>query len=107
MERSAQERERARLPREARRAGRPVTVEEPVPPPTDDPPPPRADDAPPPLPPRRVPTARRPAPRRPPRAPRTRHWGRRVFALIALAAIVVALYVINATFQPFHGDATG
>src|SRR4051812_33917026 len=105
MGRSEEERERARLEREARRAGRPVTVEEPVPPPIDDPPPTRADDAPPP--PRRVRTARRPAPRRPPRAPRTRHWGRRVFALIALVAIVVALYVINATFQPFHGDATG
>jgi UPF0755 protein len=106
MERSAEERERARLEREARRAGRPVTVEEPVLPPADDPLPPRADDQP--LrPPRRMPTARRPAPRRPPRAPRTRHWGRRLFALLALAAIVIALYVINATFQPFHGDGTG
>jgi uncharacterized YceG family protein len=50
--------------------------------------------------------SRRPAPRRP-RAPRGRHWGRRILALIALAAIGVALYVINATFQPFHGDGSG
>jgi peptidoglycan lytic transglycosylase G len=49
-----------------------------------------------------------PPPRRPaPRAPKTRHWGRRIFALLALAVIVLALYVINATFQPFHGDGTG
>jgi uncharacterized YceG family protein len=53
--------------------------------------------------PRRVPPPRR----RPPRAPRTRHWGRRIFALLALAVIVLALYTINATFQPFHGDGTG
>jgi UPF0755 protein len=81
-ERSAEERERARAERRARRSG--TALEDP----------PRA--------PRRV-----PPPRRPPRAPRTRHWGRRIFALVALAAIVVALYAINATFQPFHGDGTG
>jgi peptidoglycan lytic transglycosylase G len=58
----------------------------------------------PPLPaPRRVPPPRRPAPR----APKTRHWGRRIFALLALAVIVFALYAINATFQPFHDDGTG
>jgi uncharacterized YceG family protein len=97
MERSAEERERARAEREARRAGRPVVV--------DDPP---VEEAPPPLEsPRRVPTTRRPPPRRPTRAPRTRHWGRRIFALIALIAIGVALYAINATFQPFHGDGSG
>ncbi len=97
-DRSAEERERARAERAARRAGRATTIEDPLPPAPDEPPPPPA---------RRVPTSRRPAPRRPPRAPRTRHWGRRVFALIALAAIVFALYAINATFQPFHGDGTG
>jgi uncharacterized YceG family protein len=30
-----------------------------------------------------------------------------VFALLALVAIGVALYAINATFQPFHGDGSG
>jgi UPF0755 protein len=96
MERSAEERERARLEREARRAGRvggTDTVEEPAPP-VEEPPLPS---------PRRVPPPRRPAPR----APKTRHWGRRIFALLALAVIVLALFVINATFQPFHGDGTG
>jgi peptidoglycan lytic transglycosylase G len=97
MGRSAEDRERARAEREARRAGRPVVV--------DDPP---VEEAPPPLEsPRRVPSARRPPPRRRTRAPRTRHWGRRIVALLALAAIGVALYAINATFQPFHGDGTG
>jgi len=72
------------------------------------PPAPDDDYTPPPPAARRVPTSRRPAPRRPaPRAPRARHWGRRLFALLALAAIVFALYAINATFQPFHGDGTG
>jgi peptidoglycan lytic transglycosylase G len=109
-ERSAEERERARAERAARRAGRPAP---PAPDPRpiaveDDPLPPPAEEEPTPPPPaRRVPAARRPAPRRPPRAPRTRHWGRRLFALLALAAIVFALYAINATFQPFHGDGTG
>ena len=98
MERSAEERERARLEREARRAGRPVTVEEPA-----AAPPPPPPEEPPLAAPRRVPPPRRPAPR----APKTRHWGRRIFALLALAVIVFALYVINATFQPFHGDGTG
>jgi len=34
-------------------------------------------------------------------------WGRRLLALIALAAIGAALYVINATFQPFHDAGSG
>jgi len=58
--------------------------------------------------PRRVPSSRRPIRRRP--APRTRQrgtWGRRIGALVALLAIGVALYLINATFQPFHGSAGG
>src|SRR5215207_7401573 len=102
-DRTAEERERARAERAARRAGReapsPVVVEEPPEEasPVGDPPPP----------PRRVPArSRRPAPRRP-RRPGSRHWGRRILALIALAAIGFALYAINATFQPFHGDGTG
>ncbi|HET8754470.1 MAG TPA: endolytic transglycosylase MltG [Solirubrobacteraceae bacterium] len=66
------------------------------------------EEAPPPLEsPRRVPSRRRPPPRRPARAPRTRHWGRRIIAVLALVAIGVALYAINATFQPFHGDGSG
>jgi UPF0755 protein len=102
-ERTAEERERARAERAARRSGREapsdVVVEEPPEEasPVGDPPPP----------PRRVPTrSRRPAPRRP-RTPRSRHWGRRILALFALAAIGFALYAINATFQPFHGDGSG
>ncbi len=59
---------------------------------------------------------RRPAPNAPRRAPRTpkgprpgggAHWGRRIFAVIALVVIVGALYVVNQTFQPFHGDGEG
>jgi UPF0755 protein len=100
MDRSAEDRARARAEREARRAGRPVVVDDP-PVQQEEPPPPPLES------PRRVPSARRPPPRRPARAPRTRHWGRRIFALLALVAIGVALYAINATFQPFHGDGTG
>jgi uncharacterized YceG family protein len=98
--RSAEDRERARQEREARRAGRPVVVDDP-PVQEEQPPPPPLES------PRRVPSGRRPPPRRPQRAPRTRHWGRRIIALLALAAIGVALYAINATFQPFHGDGSG
>jgi peptidoglycan lytic transglycosylase G len=104
-QRSAEDRERAAAERAARRSGRPLPDPSPVvveePPEEEvtavgDPPPP----------PRRVPASRRPAPRRP-RTPGSRHWGRRIIALLALAAIGVALYVINATFQPFHGDGSG
>jgi uncharacterized YceG family protein len=99
MERSSEDRERARAEREARRAGRELVIE--------DDPPVQQEEAPPPLePPRRVRASRRPAPRRP-RTPSSRHWGRRIIALLALAAIVFALYAINSTFQPFHGDGSG
>ncbi len=64
---------------------------------------------------------RRPAPNaprgrgrsRPPKTPKGprpsggAHWGRRIFALVALVVIIAALYVVNATFQPFHGDGEG
>jgi UPF0755 protein len=60
------------------------------------------EERPPPL--RRVRAARRPAPRRP---TRRGYWRRRVGALLALVAIVAALYAINATFQPFHSEGTG
>jgi UPF0755 protein len=91
-ERTAEDRERAAAERAARRGGRPAAL--------DDPPEGRAPA------PRRVPASRRPAPRRP-RTPTARHWGRRILALLALVAIGLALYVINGTFQPFHGDGTG
>ncbi len=99
MERSAEDRERARAERAARKAGT-------VAPAVQDLPPDEAPPSPPPPSPRRVPAGRRPAPRRPPRQ-RNRHWGRRILAVLALAAIGFALYAINATFQPFHGDASG
>jgi UPF0755 protein len=58
--------------------------------------------------PRRVPSSRRPIRRRPAPRPRQRgSWGRRIGAVLALLAIGVALYVINATFQPLHGSAGG
>jgi UPF0755 protein len=61
-----------------------------------------------PPPPRRVPVSRRP-PRRPmsPRRRRRGSWGRRIGAVVALIAIGLALYLINATFQPFHGEGGG
>jgi uncharacterized YceG family protein len=66
-------------------------------------------------PPRRVPANRRPLPRRPPpRRPaaplRTRRpgsWRRRAGALLALAGILAAAYLVNAIFQPTHGSGTG
>ena len=60
-----------------------------------------------PPPPRRVPASRRPVRRRPPTRRRAGSWGRRVGAVVALAAIGFALYLINATFQPFHKEGTG
>jgi UPF0755 protein len=41
------------------------------------------------------------------RAPRPSRWGRRVLAVLALALIGGALWLINATFQPFHAEPTG
>jgi UPF0755 protein len=74
-----------------------------------------------PAPPRRVSAMAARAPRRPPRrpppprrrpsasrrAPRGGHGRRRVAALLALALLAAALYALNATFQPFHGEGTG
>jgi UPF0755 protein len=60
-------------------------------------------ERPPPPPPRRVPTRPRPTRTGAPRG----HWRRRIGAVLALAAIGLALYAINATFQPFHGTGTG
>jgi UPF0755 protein len=109
-ERTPEERARAAAERAARRAGRPAPSQAVV----EEPPEEVAPVGDPPPPPRRVPTSRRPAPRRARRAgarrpPRqhNRHWGRRILAVLALAAIGFALYAINATFQPFHGDGSG
>jgi UPF0755 protein len=40
----------------------------------------------------------------PPASPKPRRWFRRFLALIALLVIGAALYVINATFQPFQSE---
>jgi UPF0755 protein len=40
----------------------------------------------------------------PPTSPRPRRWFRRFLAVIALAVIGAALYVINATFQPLRSE---
>jgi len=40
----------------------------------------------------------------PPSSPRPRRWFRRLVALVALLFIGAALYVINATFQPFQDE---
>src|SRR5918992_1658206 len=124
-QRSAEDRARAAAERAARRAQPPPPDEvfqdtlppdgedRRVPPydPQGDPEPSRTvtavEDRPPP--PRRVPASRRPLRRPPPR----RHarsggsWGRRIVAVAALVGIGVALYLINAVFQPFHGGGSG
>jgi UPF0755 protein len=123
-QRSAEDRARAAAERAARRAQPPPPDEvfqdtlppggddRRVPPydPQGDPEPSRTvtavEDRPPP--PRRVPVSRRQ--RRPPPRRRARgggSWGRRIFAVAALAGIAVALYLINAVFQPFHGGGSG
>jgi uncharacterized YceG family protein len=83
--RSDEERERARLEREARRSGRSDGDGMYVSPP---------------------PVDRRP----PPRAPRPRHtgphhWGRRIAALILLAIVGVAAWFLISLFQPFGGGS--
>jgi uncharacterized YceG family protein len=58
-------------------------------------------------PPRRPPPPRRrpPAPRQ--RSPRGGHGRRRFAALLAIVLLAAALYALNATFQPFHGEGEG
>jgi UPF0755 protein len=100
--RTAQERARAAAERAARRTVR-----------ADDPPPELLEDDAPPVmtavdertaPPAPPPRRRQPPPRR---RHRGRRWGRRLLALAALAAIGLALYLINAVFQPFRGSGHG
>jgi UPF0755 protein len=107
-ERTAEERERAAAERAARRAG---ARHEPDPEPRTLPAVPDRTE---PLPPRhtrgrRPPPPRRPAARRPggPRSARPGFARRRLGALLALLAILGALFLINKTFQPFHGEGTG
>ncbi len=50
---------------------------------------------------------RRPLPPRRPPISTQSHGRRRVGALLGLISIVAALYAINATFQPFHGEGQG
>jgi UPF0755 protein len=67
--------------------------------------------------PRRVSTMAARAPQRPRRAPARRplppqhrrapHARRRLAALVAIALLAGAIYVLYATFQPFHGEGTG
>jgi UPF0755 protein len=79
-----------------------VPDEPPPPPPRSRPAPERPEE------PRRRPAPRQPRRRTPPpAAPRSSHWGRRIGAVVALAVIAGALYVINGVFQPFHGDPSG
>jgi UPF0755 protein len=94
-ERTPEDRARAAAERAARRSG---SYDEPMT---------AVDDRP--VPPRRVPPTRRPPRRPPPRRSRPSggYWGRRLLAVIALLVIPAALYLINATFQPFHGEGSG
>jgi len=55
---------------------------------------------------RRTPV-RRPPPRRRPPASSRAHGRRRLAALLALILLACALYGLNATFQPLHGDGEG
>jgi UPF0755 protein len=94
-ERTPEDRARAAAERATRRSG---SYDEPMT---------AVDDRP--VPPRRVPPTRRPPRRPPPRRSRPSggYWGRRLLAVIALLVIPAALYLINATFQPFHGGGNG
>jgi UPF0755 protein len=94
-ERTPEDRARAAAERAARRSG---SYDEPMT---------AVDDRP--VPPRRVPPTRRPPRRPPPRRSRPNggYWGRRLLAVMALLVIPAALYLINATFQPFHGEGSG
>jgi UPF0755 protein len=112
-ERTPEERRRAAEERAARRSGSPAD-------PAGEPPyePPDPEPRPQPRPARTVLAERPPMSRAakaqrigrpgrpllPPQAPKPRRWFRRLLALLALLAIGAALYVINATFQPFQDE---
>jgi peptidoglycan lytic transglycosylase G len=84
--RSDEERERARLAREARRVGRDDGDGLFVSPPTAD---------------------RRPPRERVPRPGTPHHWGRRIVALILLAIVAVGAWFLISLFQPFGGSGSG
>ncbi|HYB28718.1 MAG TPA: endolytic transglycosylase MltG [Solirubrobacteraceae bacterium] len=93
FERTAEEREQARLERERNRDG--------VPPSPPSPPPRRPPRAP-----RGGRTAA--APRRRPTPPPRRHsWAGRILALLALAAAAAVVWFLVELFQPFHGSPHG
>ena len=96
-ERTPEERARAAAERAARRTG---SYDDAVTAVDDRPTPPRRA-----APPRRA--VRRPPPPRRSRPSGGGYWGRRLLALVALLLIPAALYLINATFQPLHGEGSG
>jgi uncharacterized YceG family protein len=114
VERTQEERERAAAERAARRTARDGRAAPPPPPPADPEPEPYAEprtltavqDRPLTPPRRRAPARRPPPPRRRQAAPGG-HARRRIGALLALIAIGAALFLINKTFQPFHGQGSG
>src|SRR3984885_5144491 len=93
FERTAEEREQARLERERGRDGAPRG----------------GDGAPrPPRPPRAVRTGRPAAPRRRPTAPPRKHsWAGRILALLILVVAAAAVWFLVELFQPFHGSPHG
>jgi UPF0755 protein len=118
-ERSPEERKRAAEERAARRAARRRGEQYVPPPPRDPDPQPEPDELQPLRSPRRTAVAERPPVSRaaraqrigkpgrpvlPPSSPKPRRWFRRLVAVAALAFIGTALYVINATFQPFQDE---
>ncbi|WP_051324680.1 endolytic transglycosylase MltG [Candidatus Solirubrobacter pratensis] len=107
-----------RIPRTDRPA-QPVEPEAPAPEPTPEhdlepvePAPPIAVTDRPPLPPRRRPAPATPRKRPttpPPGAPRRSrgsYWGRRLFGVVAVIVILLVLYAVDKTFQPFHSAST-
>ena len=117
--RTPDERKRAAEERAARRAARRRGEEYVPPPPPDREPDPEPDEFQPLRPARRTAVAERPPMSRaaraqrigkpgrpvlPPSSPKPKRWFRRLVAVAALAVIGGALYIINATFQPFQDE---
>jgi uncharacterized YceG family protein len=117
--RTPDDRRRAAEERAARRAARRRGERYEPPPPDPEPPEREPDELQPLRSPRRTAVAERPPVSRaaraqrigkpgrpvlPPSSPKPRRWFRRLVAVVALAFIGSALYVINATFQPFQDE---